>query len=164
MNLFKNISLKEQILNIREREFATTMRVLKSYPEDKLDMRPAEKSRSAKELIAIFVGEEYVCKAAMCNKNISTSIPKMPIDSLKDMLEMFNQVHNEVQNMIAQAADEEMERIFDFYGNPFSVLEVLWIELHDQIHHRGQFSIYLRLVGAKVPSIYGPSADEPIPA
>ena len=29
----------------------------------------------------------------------------------------------------------------------------------DQIHHRGQFSIYLRMAGGKVPSIYGPSAD-----
>jgi len=39
--------------------------------------------------------------------------------------------------------------------------DVLWLMLHDQIHHRGQLSVYLRLVGAKVPSIYGPSADEP---
>jgi uncharacterized damage-inducible protein DinB len=37
----------------------------------------------------------------------------------------------------------------------------LWSLLHDQIHHRGQLSVYLRLVGAKVPSIYSPSADEP---
>lgn len=39
--------------------------------------------------------------------------------------------------------------------------DVCWLMLNDSIHHRGQFSIYLRLVGAKVPSIYGPSADEP---
>jgi uncharacterized damage-inducible protein DinB len=37
----------------------------------------------------------------------------------------------------------------------------LWFILHDQIHHRGQFSVYLRIAGGKVPSIYGPSADEP---
>jgi uncharacterized damage-inducible protein DinB len=39
--------------------------------------------------------------------------------------------------------------------------DMLWLMLNDSIHYRGQFSIYLRLVGAKVPSIYGPSADEP---
>jgi uncharacterized damage-inducible protein DinB len=33
--------------------------------------------------------------------------------------------------------------------------------LGDQIHHRGQLSVYLRMAGGKVPSIYGPSADEP---
>ena len=31
----------------------------------------------------------------------------------------------------------------------------------DHIHHRGQFTIYSRMAGAKVPQIYGPSADEP---
>ena len=40
-------------------------------------------------------------------------------------------------------------------------LDVLWFLLNDQIHHRGQFSVYLRMAGAKVPSIYGPSKDEP---
>ena len=29
------------------------------------------------------------------------------------------------------------------------------------VHHRGQFSVYLRMADGKVPSIYGPSADEP---
>jgi uncharacterized damage-inducible protein DinB len=37
----------------------------------------------------------------------------------------------------------------------------LWFMLHDQIHHRGQLSVYVRMAGGKVPSIYGPSADEP---
>jgi uncharacterized damage-inducible protein DinB len=41
-----------------------------------------------------------------------------------------------------------------------SLGDALWIELFDHIHHRGQFSVYLRLAGAKVPSIYGPTADE----
>lgn len=39
--------------------------------------------------------------------------------------------------------------------------DMLWLMLNDSIHHRSQFSIYLRLVGAKVPSIYGPSGGEP---
>jgi uncharacterized damage-inducible protein DinB len=39
-------------------------------------------------------------------------------------------------------------------------LDVLWFLLNDHIHHRGQFSVYLRMAGGKVPSIYGPSADE----
>jgi uncharacterized damage-inducible protein DinB len=36
----------------------------------------------------------------------------------------------------------------------------LWFILFDAIHHRGQLSAYLRPMGGKVPSIYGPSADE----
>jgi uncharacterized damage-inducible protein DinB len=41
------------------------------------------------------------------------------------------------------------------------VYAFLWAMLADQIHHRGQLSVYLRMAGGKVPSIYGPSADEP---
>lgn len=40
-------------------------------------------------------------------------------------------------------------------------MDVLWMTVMDMVHHRGQFSVYLRLVSAKVPSIYGPTADEP---
>jgi len=37
----------------------------------------------------------------------------------------------------------------------------LTIELLDDIHHCGQFTIYSRMAGARVPQIYGPSRDEP---
>jgi uncharacterized damage-inducible protein DinB len=36
---------------------------------------------------------------------------------------------------------------------------LLWIALFDGVHHRGQLSTYIRPMGGKVPSIYGPSAD-----
>jgi uncharacterized damage-inducible protein DinB len=39
--------------------------------------------------------------------------------------------------------------------------EFVWGFLFDQVHHRGQLSTYLRPMGGKVPSIYGPSADDP---
>jgi uncharacterized damage-inducible protein DinB len=39
--------------------------------------------------------------------------------------------------------------------------DMLFGFLFDAIHHRGQLSSYLRPMGAKVPSIYGPSADDP---
>jgi uncharacterized damage-inducible protein DinB len=158
----KDQTAREQILNVRAFEFATTMRVLKAYPEDKLEMRPAEKSRSARELIRTFIAEEYVCGAAMRGEPIRGLAGESLPDSLKDLLEVFDRIHNEVQQVIAQAADEEMDRVMDFYGHQLTVREVMWAELHDQIHHRGQFSVYLRLAGARVPSIYGPTADEPV--
>jgi uncharacterized damage-inducible protein DinB len=43
----------------------------------------------------------------------------------------------------------------------FRKADVLWMMMMDAIHHRGQFSVYVRMAGGKVPSIYGPSADEP---
>lgn len=157
----KDLTPREQILNVRALEFSTTMRVLKAYPEDNLDMRPAEKSRSARELIKTFIAEEAVCGAAMRGEPIGGQSGQTLPNALNELLEVFDRVHNEVQNQIAGAADDTMDRVTDFYGYQLRVIEVLWAELHDQIHHRGQFSVYLRLVGARVPSIYGPTADEP---
>jgi uncharacterized damage-inducible protein DinB len=42
-----------------------------------------------------------------------------------------------------------------------SATDTAWGFLVDIIHHRGQLSTYLRPMGAKVPQIYGPTADEP---
>jgi uncharacterized damage-inducible protein DinB len=42
-----------------------------------------------------------------------------------------------------------------------TVSDFAWFMLFDQIHHRGQLAVYVRMAGGKVPSIYGPSADEP---
>ena len=62
--------------------------------------------------------------------------------------------------------DEKLMETVKFFVAPKTMgdvrrMDVLWSLLHDEIHHRGQFSIYLRMAGGKVPSIYGPSADEP---
>ena len=39
-------------------------------------------------------------------------------------------------------------------------MQFLWLMLCDQIHHRGQLSVYLRLLDVPVPGVYGPTADE----
>jgi uncharacterized damage-inducible protein DinB len=153
---------KKQIIDFRALEFAITLKVLRAYPEDKLDMKPAEKSRTAKELITTFIREEYVCRGALRGDLRRADTPERMPQGFGGMLEMLTRIHKEVQNTIARADDEELERVIDFYGYQLRAIDALWAELHDQIHHRGQFSVYLRLAGAKVPSIYGPTADEPM--
>jgi uncharacterized damage-inducible protein DinB len=54
----------------------------------------------------------------------------------------------------------ELLRMIDFYGlRTFPAIGLLQVILNHTIHHRGQLSTYLRPMGAKVPSIYGPSYD-----
>jgi uncharacterized damage-inducible protein DinB len=75
----------------------------------------------------------------------------------------WQQVAAKNDAMLANLSSEDLAKIVDFYGRRISLGEALWLELLDHIHHRGQFSVYLRLVGAKVPSIYGPTADSERP-
>ena len=61
--------------------------------------------------------------------------------------------------------DAAWEQPARFFHNGALVLEqpagaFLWFVLFDSIHHRGQLAAYLRPMGGKVPSIYGPSADD----
>jgi DinB family len=49
----------------------------------------------------------------------------------------------------------------EWFGSQRPVLPIAWGFLFDIVHHRGQITTYLRPMGAKVPQIYGPSADEP---
>jgi uncharacterized damage-inducible protein DinB len=68
--------------------------------------------------------------------------------------------------LVEQMPDSQTGDTVKFFTGPKTLgdipkLDFLWFLLCDQIHHRGQFSVYLRMAGGKVPSIYGPSGDEP---
>src|SRR5216117_2120036 len=71
-----------------------------------------------------------------------------------------------VRRRIKRTPDAELDKTVKFFVAPKQMgdlrkMDVLWFMLMDQVHHRGQFTIYLRMADGKVPSIYGPSADEP---
>jgi uncharacterized damage-inducible protein DinB len=74
--------------------------------------------------------------------------------------------HKRVVDLVSGMSEEQLKDTVQFYVAPKTLgniprLQLLWMLLHDQIHHRGQFSIYLRMADGKVPTIYGPTADEP---
>ena len=74
--------------------------------------------------------------------------------------------HADFGDLIRRTPEEELFETVRFFTGPqtmgdISRLDWIWFLLHDEIHHRGQFSVYLRMAGGKVPSIYGPSSDEP---
>jgi uncharacterized damage-inducible protein DinB len=54
---------------------------------------------------------------------------------------------------------ESFAREIDFFGTKMPAVVVLSVVVRHTAHHRGQLSTYLRAMGGKVPSIYGPSAD-----
>jgi len=72
------------------------------------------------------------------------------------------------RDLISGASDAQLTEEVHFLTAPktmgaISRIDWVWFLLHDQIHHRGQFSVYLRMAGGKLPSIYGPTADERMP-
>lgn len=163
------MSAKQAFLDTYEHEHETTMRVLRAYPEDELDLRPHEKCKTARELAWVFVLERMlgtmVFKDEFDAENMSGEPPPPP-ESWDALLAALDEAHQEFGDLIRSTPDDELDREVRFFTGPGTLGEIprmdwLWFLLHDQIHHRGQFSVYLRMADGRVPSIYGPSADEP---
>ena len=149
-------------LNERRREYQTTLRVLQAYPEDQRHLKPAEKSRSAAELVRTFVNEERVLTSLLNNGVTDPSLLTMDVPgSMTNGIELWRNTVATNDGLLAKLSPQSWESVVNFYGMQIPLVQACWFELFDHIHHRGQFSVYLRLAGAKVPSIYGPTADEP---
>ena len=162
-------SQKEQFLNAYDREHATTMKVLRAFPAEQMEFRPHPRSMSARELAWVFVVERGLGRMIFENAFASGmppgETPKAP-DNWQAILAAAESAHREFGDMVRAMPDEQLMESVKFFTGPrtlgdFTRMEVAWFLLHDEIHHRGQFSVYLRMAGGKVPSIYGPSADEP---
>ena len=161
--------MKQQFLDVYDREHATTMRVLRNYPQEQLDLRPHEKLRTARELAWVFVLERYlgerVWNDEIAKQGLSGKPPEAPAD-WNELLDALEKAHAHFREIIAAASDDDLRGTVTFMSGPKAMAPIaridwLWFLLHDQIHHRGQFSVYLRMAGGKVPSMYGPSGDEP---
>ena len=148
------------------RESATTMKVLRAYPQDKMDLKPHPTSRSAKEVAYTFIFEGWGGSQAVQGemKFPPPGMPPMPA-SWSAMITEVERALKHFGDKVKQVDEAQLETTVKFITGPKKLsdrrrLDVLWYMLNDQIHHRGQLSVYLRMAGGKVPSIYGPSGDE----
>jgi len=157
---------KDMFLNAWQREFVTTLKILKQMPADKAGFKPAaEKTKSAKELASVFIQELGIVDGVVNGKiDFGGQMPSLA--TFADVLNTFESTFKSMVPKVQGMSDTDWNAMISAPVGPKQMGEVrradmLWLMLMDSVHHRGQFSLYLRLVGAKVPSIYGPSGDEP---
>jgi uncharacterized damage-inducible protein DinB len=160
------MSEKQAFLDAWTRESALTLKILRAFPEGQTDLKPHPTSRSAKELAWTFVFEGVGGSQAVQGemKYPPPGMPAMP-GSWQGMISEVEKALQVMSDKVRQADDAQLNTTVKFMTGPKKMSEVrrldaLWFMLNDQIHHRGQFSVYLRMAGGKVPSIYGPSGDE----
>jgi len=152
------------------REAATTRRVLERIPTEQLGWKPHDKSKTVGQLawhiatipprIAAFVqGDEIDVTAAPLKP------PPMP-ESTAGIVAGFDQQLAAAKALLSQLDDASLARSFTmrrgeakmFSGPKSAFLRI--VLLNHIYHHRGQLSVYLRLLNVPVPPIYGPTADE----
>jgi uncharacterized damage-inducible protein DinB len=159
-------SPKTQFLDVYKREHATTMKVLRAFPADRGDFKPHDRSNSALQLAWTFVIENNISIAALNGPlKLGGGFPPAP-PLLADAIAAYESSAKELIATLERTPDSRLGETIQFPTGAksmgeFPVIEFLWFMQMDAVHHRGQLSVYVRMAGGKVPSIYGPSADEP---
>jgi len=161
------MSTVKALLQEFEQEAQTTRRVLERVPADRLSWKPHDKSMSLGQLalhVAIVPGA-----VAEISRQSPVPLPEFKHPSATSAAELIPALDESVAKVrkvlgaMDDAALASTWRVMDgereVMALPVGAL-LRSIMLNHWYHHRGQLSVYLRQVGAPVPSIYGPSADE----
>jgi len=143
-------------------EHGITKSVIGAIPLDKGYYRPDGISKSALELSWHIAATEMRFLDALPAGEFDFS-PRPRPDSIKtsaDLTAWYADSFEPRFEKLAKLSNEQLVKIVDFRGM-FQLPAVMYLDfvLHHTIHHRGQLSMYLRPMGAKVPSIYGESYD-----
>lgn len=152
-----------------KQECATTRRVLERVPADKFSWQPHPKSLTLGQLalhIAILPGRfAEILAPDEFETTTDTFSFKSPASSA-EILETFDRGVIAAEKFIGALTPEAAQHNWTVKAGertlaavPRGVALRAWMVNHS-IHHRGQLTVYLRELDVKVPSIYGPSADE----
>lgn len=162
--------LSRTVLGDLQREMESTRRALSRVPGDRLDFRPHERSWTLGELSA-HLANLVAWQLSMLRDDAYDLAAPLPDDrgrpgDVDEILERFDRDVETLLEEVAAADDETLRRPWTLRNGEEEVFTLPRIAvlrsagLNHMIHHRGQLTVYLRLVGAPVPGLYGPSADE----
>ena len=161
-------TLAPLLAELRE-EAATTKRVLERVPADKLAWRPHAKSMTLGQLalhVATIPGNiASMAQLQEFDASQANFEPPAPRDAA-EIWAAFDQSVKAAEDMIGEMSDESAVANWrltlhgkELFAKPrLAILRSLM--MNHWYHHRGQLSVYLRLLDVPVPVIYGRSADE----
>ena len=165
------MTIAETLLPEFDREMATTRRLLERLPEDKLGWAPHPKSMSlgvlSEHLGQLALWGQLTINASGVDLETMTRPPDyQPLATRAALLAHFDREVAACRGALTGRTDAELMAPWTlrrgaqaFFTMPKATCWRTFVMNH-VVHHRGQLSVYLRLLDVPVPSIYGPSADE----
>jgi len=149
-------------LNSLKAEHPVTRSVIAAIPAEKADYRPNDVGRSAIDLAWHIVAAEcrFLTAVAAGAFDFSGGTRPESIRTPADVVDWYSDRFAKDVERLKGLRVDQLLKVIDFRGIlQFPAVAYLQIGLSHSIHHRGQLSMYLRPMGAKVPSIYGESFD-----
>jgi uncharacterized damage-inducible protein DinB len=165
-------SLQQNILAELDHELAVTRKVLERVPEDKFDYQPHPKSMKLGQLASHIVNllmfkQLFVQASERDFLDQNAPKPGPTPTTTAELLARFDQYSASLRQALTESSDDKLTENFQLRRGEQVLMErpkgaaLRIMGLNHSIHHRGQLTVYLRLLDISVPGVYGPSADEP---
>ncbi|HYI95601.1 MAG TPA: DinB family protein [Bryobacteraceae bacterium] len=156
-------TVTEFLLPQIEQEIETTARVISAVPDDKKTYTPHDTCMKAGDL-----AEHIACSDMWFLESVIAGefgpFPEASGTPTADVASTYKARGAELVEKIKKLSGEHLAKPVTFVNWTLPNVTFLQVMMKHSVHHRGQLTAYLRPMGAKVPSIYGGSADEPFTA
>lgn len=150
-----------------EQEAQATRRILERVPDERLEWTPHQKSMTLGQLamhIANLPGA--IAEVSRESFDVNTVIPRPPAASTRQVLRTLDESLARARSVLEAVEDAELLSPWRMMKGEEVIFAITRGELLRSVmlnhwyHHRGQLTVYLRLLDVPVPAIYGDSADE----
>ena len=147
-------------------EMKSTRRLLERVPSDQPTWKPHEKSFSIAHLAQLVSWMPGWIARTLRDPHIDLAGgPNYSNEKTETLLEMFDKNVADARKALAEVTGPALDEPWSLKAGPQVIFtaprgEVTRQNLNHLIHHRGQLTVYLRLLNVPLPSIYGPTADE----
>ena len=166
------MSISQALLPEFDQEVATTRKVVDRLPEDKYGWKPHDTCMTAGRL-ASHIAEMGMWGSMTMNTEVFdfapggvNAFPPANFATHGELMAAFDKAMADTRVALAAASDADFMKMWTLQNNGQTLMTLPKIAvirafvMNHIIHHRGQLSVFLRILGVPVPSIYGPSADE----
>ena len=165
------MKLTELFLGEFDREVERSRRALEQVPEGKYEWKPHEKSMIFGYLSDMIATMPTWIAMAITKDELDvapaegSSVKPEPMNTSDALLKALEKSAAEARSALEKTTEEHLMTSWRLLARGQVVMEtqryvVIQDTMNHWAHHRGQMTVYLRLMGAKVPALYGPSADD----
>jgi uncharacterized damage-inducible protein DinB len=163
------MAIKDEFIAELKHESILTKKMLERVPLDKKEWKPHEKSMTVGRLATHIAENTKWIVNILTNDAFDFGAnfkPPYTASSTEELLGIFQKNIDDSIALLEKTADEDFGKKWSVTRGEQVVMSLPkkaairgWAFSH-QVHHRGQLSVYLRLLDVPVPGMYGPSADE----
>ncbi|MGG5507457.1 MULTISPECIES: DinB family protein [unclassified Myroides] len=162
------MSINRSFLVELQHEIGSTRKIIACVPTDKWDWKPHAKSMSlgdlSKHIVELILWTELITQQE--SLNFHTDYKPLEAKTTAELLQLIDEYEKRVVKAVESMAEEDWGKMWALKAGEHTIMEMPKVGANRFVvnnhiyHHRGQLSVYLRLLDVPIPGMYGPSADD----